>query len=142
MSKEELIFSGSTVEELAEAFSELVSRNYLTELNFWRMAAIKEVDDSPYWENRIEEEPKEIKLNAYAKTLSIMQYPDRNKQFFKRRGFLRRRHVISITRSSGFYDNLLPRRDVKHTVTANIEYLIDPESFCIKKKTYSEYVRL
>jgi len=139
---EEKIFSGNTVEEVAQAFAETVSRNYLRHLEFWQATAVDEPHEFNQWKLKIESEPEEVKRNAFDKILKIMQKPRENKQFFKKWWFFRSEDIISITRSSGFFKDLLPGEDIEHAVSVNVEYLIDKNRLTVIKKIYSQYAKL
>ena len=139
---EEKIFSGNTVEEVAKALAETVSRNYLNHLKFWKATAMDDLHESYQWQLRIESELEEVKRNAFDKILKIMKEPQKNKQFFKKWWFFRSKDVISITRSSGFYKGLLHGKDIEQTVSVNVEYLINKRRLIVVKKIYSQYARL
>lgn len=139
---EEKIFSGNTVEEVAEALAKTVSRNYLKHLEFWKATAMDDLLESNQWQLRIESEPEEVKRNAFDKILKIMKEPQENKQFFKKWWLFRSKDIISITRSSGFYKGLLHGKDVEQTVSVNVEYLINKRSLTVIKKIYSQHTRL
>ena len=141
--QEERIFLGNTLEEVAKAFAEEISRNYLQHLKFWQATAMDEPHEFHQWEEKIKNEPGVVKRNAFEKILKIMKNPEDNKQYFKKKyGFLRSKDVIGITKSSGFYQDLLPGEDIEHTVSVNVEYLIDKRYMTVVKKIYSQDARL
>lgn len=140
---EERIFSGNTVEEVAQAFAEEVTRDYLRHLEYWQATAVDDREEYRQWEIKIESEPEMMEKNAFDKILKIMQEPQENKQYFKKKWcFLRSKDVISITKSSGFYKDLLPGEDIEHAFPTNVEYLIDTKRLIAIKKIYSQYERL
>lgn len=134
---EKTFWSCSTVKELAQTFAEIVKQNYLSDLNYLKAIA----RDSPYefidLETKIKKEPNEVKSNAQKKILRIMQNPEINERFYKRIfRFFRSKNIISITKSSGFYNNLLKGVKIENTVAVNVEYIIDKRSLTIRKKIY------
>lgn len=139
---EERIFSGNTVEEVAKAFAETVSRNYLRHLQSWQATAMDDLHEYNQWQLRIESEPQEVERNAFEKILKIMKQPQENIEFFSKWWIFRSKDVISITRSSGFYESLLPGKDVEQTVSVNVEYLINKRRLTVIKKIYSQDARL
>lgn len=139
---EEKIFSGNTVEEVAQAFAETVSRNYLKDLQFWQATAMDDPHEYNQWQLRIQSEPQEVERNAFDKILKIMKQPQENMEFFTKWWIFRSKDVISITRSSGFYEGLLPGKDVEQTVSVNVEYLINKRRLTVIKKIYSQDARL
>lgn len=141
--QEERIFFGNTLEEVAKAFAKEISRNYLQHLKFWQATAMDEPHEFHQWGEKIKSEPSVVERNAFEKILKIMKNPEDNKQYFKKKyGFLRNTDVISITKSSGFYQDLLPGEDIEHTVSVNVEYLIDKRYMTVVKKIYSQDARL
>lgn len=143
MNDAKAIFTGNNVEEVAEEFAEIVGRNYLEHLEFCKCTACDDRDEFLYWEERIQTELECVKENAYTKVLEILQEPQKNRRFLKKKGLLtRHKKLFSITRSSGFYDDLLPEEKVKYAAAVNVEYLINKETFCIEKKIYPQGVEL
>lgn len=134
---EKTFWSCNTVKELAQTFAEIVKQNYLSDLNYWKATA----RDSPYefmeWDMRIKREPNVVKKNAQAKILKIMQNSKKYLKYYKRKWhFFRSKRIISITRASGFYGDLLNGRDIGYMFAINVEYLIDTKSLTIVKKIY------
>lgn len=141
--QEGTIFLGNTLEEVAQALAEEIRRNYLSHLEFWQATAMDDPHEFYQWKKKIESEPSVVQRNAFDKILKIMQNPKDNKKYFKKKWrFLRSKHVISVTKSSGFYQDLLPGKDIEHTVSVNVEYLIDKRHMTVVKKVYSQYARL
>lgn len=133
---EEVIFSGTTLEEVAQTFATIVCRKYQDYLEFWQSKAVDDLYEFYEWELRIESEPKKLKKNTYIKMMKVMREPEKNKRFFKREKlFFRSKEIIRITNSSTFYKDLLPEVDVKESLPDNIEYLIDKKNLSIRKKT-------
>ena len=136
----EIIFSGNTVNQVAERFASIVSRKYLESLQFWKATAMENTEEEEYWEKKIKTEPEEVKKCAYEKILKIMGGTDN--PYLKRKGAFGRKVIISITRSSGFYEGLLDGKDIKCSVEPNVEYLIDQKNLSIEKRVYPAYKRL
>lgn len=133
---EEVIFSGTTLEEVAQNFATIVCRKYQDYLEFWQSKAVDDLYEFYEWELRIESEPKKLKKKVFKKIMNVMREPEKNKRFFKREKlFFRSKEIIRITNSSTFYKDLLPEVDVKESLPDNIEYLIDKKNLTIRKKT-------
>lgn len=134
----EKVIKGNTVEEIAKAFSDIVARNYLEHLEFWQATAMDDPYERKQWEVRIETEPEVVKKNAYAKILKIMKEPEENKSYYKKKWlFMRSKDEISITKSSEFYEDLLPEKDnVKYGVAVNVKYIIDKSRLTISEIVY------
>lgn len=132
---EEKIFSGNTIQEVAKIFSEEISRQYLNYLKFWQTTSMDDTDEFFQWEQRIKSEPSVVQERAFNKILEIMQKPQENQKFFKKRLFiLRSKSVILITSSSDFYEDLLPKGGIQHTIPKNIEYILNSKKFTIRKR--------
>ena len=128
---EEKIFSGNTIQD----FSEEISRQYLNYLKFWQTTSMDDTDEFFQWEQRIKSEPSVVQERAFNKILEIMQKPQENQKFFKKRLFiLRSKSVILITSSSDFYEDLLPKGGIQHTIPKNIEYILNSKKFTIRKR--------
>ena len=128
-----------TVEEIAQAFAEIVSRNYLKNLQFWQATAADDLDEFLDWEEKIKTEPEKVKKAAFEKILQIMQEPQKNKQFYKKGFFFRSKNIIRVSTESGYYKDLLPDKDITHTVAVNVEYIIDIQRRIIQKRIYESY---
>ena len=135
----EIIFSGNTVNQVAERFSSIISQNYLEALRLWKITAMEETE-AQFWKQRMQIEPEMVKKNAYQKILKIMK--ETNSSYIKQKGLLRDSNVISITRASGFFDDLLNGRDIKYSIKPNEEYLIHKKALTIEKKVHPVYKRL
>ena len=132
---EEKIFFGNTVQEVAKDFSEEISRQYLNYLKFWQTTSMDDTDEFFQWEQRIKSEPSVVQERAFNKILEIMQKPQEKQKFFKKRLFiLRSKSVILITSSSDFYEDLLPKGGIQHTIPKNIEYILNSKKFTIRKR--------
>ena len=132
---EEKIFFGNTVQEVAKDFSEEISRQYLNYLKFWQTTSMDDTDEFFQWEQRIKSEPSVVQERAFNKILEIMQKPQENQKFFKKRLFiLRSKSVILITSSSDCYEDLLPKGGIQHTIPKNIEYILNSKKFTIRKR--------
>lgn len=138
----EIIFSGSTLEEVAKAFAEIVSRNYISHLDYWQATAMDDRQEYEQWEQKKEREPEILRENAFNKILKIMQKPELNRMFFKKYRFFRSKNVIAITKFSGFYKDLLPGNDIEHAFAVNVEYLIDIENLNIREEIYPQRIKL
>lgn len=135
---EKTFWSCNTVRELAQTFAEIVKQNYLSDLKYWLATA----RDSPYefkqWNMRIKKEPNKVKRNAKRKILKIMKEPKENAKFYKRISRFWNYTVISITKSSGFYDDLLKGKNIGNAFAVNVEYIIDETGLTIVKNVYSQ----
>ena len=134
------IFSGNTVNQVAERFASIVSQNYLNTLLLWKTTAMQDTEEVEYWNQKIKSEPEKVKKRTYEKILKIIGKMD--SPYLKRKGLFGRRVVISITRSSGFYGDLLDGKDIKGSVEPNVEYWIDRKNLTIEKRIHPAYKRL
>ena len=132
---EEKIFSGNTIQEVAKIFSEEISRQYLKHLKFWQITSIDDNDEFWKLEEKIKREPSVVQKNVFNKILEIMQKPEANKKFYKKRLLLfRSKNIIIITSSSDFYNDLLTKGGIQHTIPKNIKYILNSENLTIVKK--------
>ncbi len=135
----EIIFSGNTVNQVAERFASIVSQNYLEALRLWKITAIEETE-AQYWKQRMQIEPEIVKKNTYQKILKIMK--ETNNPYIRQTGLFKNSNVISITRASGFFNDLLNGKDIKYSVKPNEEYLINKKALTIEKRVHPDYKRL
>lgn len=131
--KEEIIFQGHNIEEVAQKFAELIVRNYLEYLEFWKKNAKGE--ELNFWIKKIKSEPKIIKKNAYKKILKIMKFQKENEEFYKDKWLLfKDKDIILINKETSFYKDLLPGEDLTYTAKVNRKYMINKKKFLIAKK--------
>lgn len=128
--KVEKIFSGNNLEEVAKEFSEIIARNHLEHLEFWKSTVKgKELNT---WRKRIKAEPRLVRKNSHKKILEIMQKVKENEKFYKQKWLLfTDENQIVITKDSGFYEDLLPDQDITYSVHVNRKYIIDKKNLCI-----------
>ena len=140
---EEEIFSGATVEEVAAEFAKIVERNYVKRLEFCQATSVDDREEYRYWEYRKNNEPDEVYKATEKKILTIIQNWESNKKYYlKERFFFRSKDEISITRSSGFYDDLYSGDAVKYSVCVNVEYLINIRDLIIFERIYTQGTKL
>lgn len=132
--REGRIFEGKSLEDVATAFAECVSRNHLENLEFWRATAMDDLGEVEYWNQRMKKEPSIVKKVVYSEVLSIMQNADapENKKFHSRKRFFgREKNKLSITAETGFFEAVL--RECAMSTPVNVEYIIDLKNFYIDK---------
>lgn len=131
--KEKIIFQGNDLEELAQKFAELITRNYLEYLDFWKKNAKgKELN---FWRKKIKNEPEIVRKNAYKKILQIMKFHKENEEFYKDKWILfKDKNIILINKETSFYKDLLPGEDLTYTAKVSRKYMIDKKRFLIAKR--------
>lgn len=140
---EEEIFSGATTEEVAAEFAKIVERKYIEHLEFWQATAADDREEYRYWEYRKNNEPDEVYKAAEKKILDIMQNRLSNRKYYRKEMvFFRSKDEISITKSSGFYKDLCLGKTIEHSVTVNVEYLINIRDLIIFERIYPQGTKL
>ena len=132
----EIIFSGNTAEEVAEAFSEIVRKHYLDNLNDWRTTC-DDMDELKKWEEKITNEANDIKKEVKKKLLMIVKSPKEYKKFFQKRFGVINTNNIKILNSSEFFKDILLSKSVRYAIPVNVEYIINVRKLTIRKKEYS-----
>ena len=137
----EKIFSGNMMECVADEFAEMVSRDYLKELLFWKCTLMYDEEEYHKWVEEAKNQATILKQKVYQRILDIMKKPEENEEFYKKNIFGKRKNIIKITRSTKFYDDLLPVNNTKVLISANTEYLIHTKRWTLEKKVYPPYKR-
>lgn len=131
---EQKIFCGNSIEEVAKEFSEIVYRNYVDYLEFWRWNAIGE-EEINKWEKKMKEEPKLVRKNAYKKILKIMQCKKEYEEYYKSKWLIfTEEDIIDITKETNFYKDLLPNEDIAYTTQNSRKYRINRKKFTIARR--------
>lgn len=134
---EQTIFHGKNLEELAIVFADVVCRHHVAFLEMNKATAMDDTRETAYWNYRIENEPKIVKEVTYKRILDMMQHPDQNRVFLKKKKlFGRYQNMFEITAKGGFYEKILAESKVY--VPVNVEYIIDIENFSIDKISHNE----
>ena len=139
----DIIFKGSTLEEVAQFFGNLIAREYENLLEFWKISA-EEYETTEYWDTRIQWEAPVVGENARKKLLRIMKGEDQETEKYRmrRKLFGRLPNVICITSELGFFDNLSERNFEQewNWYSSRIRYIIDTEKFIIAREwSFEEY---
>lgn len=114
-----------TLEQLARNFGEEIGRKYQENLDFWIVTAMDDRKEKEYWEERIEEEVPIVTENAYKKILKIMNDPVQKNKYLLRKWFFKNKDILVINYKTGFFDDLLPGKNIKYCFSVDVEYHIN-----------------
>lgn len=125
-----------TLEQLARNFAEEIGRNYQENLDFWIVTARDDGEEKEYWEGRIKKEVPIVTENVYKKVLEIMNNPKQNNKYLLRKWLFKNKNVLVINHKTGFFDDLLPGRNIKFCFSINVEYHIDMKNLSFIKVVF------
>lgn len=137
MMKREKSFSMESMERMANAFSEMVSRDYWKELLFLKCTLPYDYNEQLC--KRVEESKREadsLKRNVYQRILTIMKNPEENKEFYENP------FTISINKSNYLSFGNTICSDIVTTflsVPPTTDYLINLKQETIEKRAFSSY---
>ena len=132
-----------TWDGLAEAFADEIAKQYKSHLEHWHATAMDDREEQAMWEERIKNEPDEVRKKAFNRIKSIMGNPQYNRKYFvKKYVIFVDWSTIRITPATGFYNNMLDSgKDITSAFLVNVEYRIDMTEMRVIKIINSQTIK-
>ena len=122
--RREIIFTGSTKEDVAQKFAEIVVESYVRALLAYQQVMQDDIDEYRRADYKLKTLPNQLRDTAKVRMKKIMEDPFQYSRFYVRYGFFRSLNLICIKPGSDFYlgtgDNQFHK-----TVPLNVIYFIN-----------------
>ncbi len=122
--RREIIFTGSTKEDVAKEFAEIVVGNYVRAVLAHQQMVIDDPSEYKELDQKLKTVPNQLKSTVEVRMKKIMESPLDYRQFYKRFGIFPGWNLIFITADSDFYFGIGDDY-CRKTVPMNVIYYIN-----------------